>query len=91
VSDNGPGLSDDTIVHMFEPYYQLSKKRSSKQGLGVGLSIVKKIVDDLGATIDYIKKPFSIKELEKKIKSIISLRNRMEKHQIINIRKGLRF
>ncbi len=51
VSDNGPGLSGDTIAHLFEPYYQLSKKRSNKQGIGVGLSIVKKIVDDLGASI----------------------------------------
>ncbi len=52
VADNGPGLSDDTIAHLFEPYYQLSGKRSSKQGIGVGLSIVKKIVDDLGASVD---------------------------------------
>ncbi|MBN1698653.1 MAG: substrate-binding domain-containing protein [Spirochaetales bacterium] len=51
VSDNGPGLSKETIEHLFEPYYQLSRKRSSKQGIGVGLSIVKKILDDLGASI----------------------------------------
>ncbi|MBN2535725.1 MAG: AAA family ATPase [Spirochaetales bacterium] len=51
VKDNGPGLSVDSISHLFEPYYQLSQKRSSKQGIGVGLSIVKKIIDDLGASI----------------------------------------
>jgi signal transduction histidine kinase len=51
VSDNGPGLSRDTISHLFEPYYQLEQKRSSKQGIGVGRSIVKKIIDDLNASI----------------------------------------
>ncbi|MBN2135443.1 MAG: response regulator [Acidobacteria bacterium] len=51
VSDNGPGLSVDTILHLFDPYYQLSQKRTSKQGIGVGLSIVKKIIDDLSAVI----------------------------------------
>jgi signal transduction histidine kinase/DNA-binding LacI/PurR family transcriptional regulator/DNA-binding NarL/FixJ family response regulator len=51
VMDNGPGLSATTMKHIFEPYYQLSQKRSSKEGIGVGLSIVKKIIDDLGASI----------------------------------------
>jgi signal transduction histidine kinase/DNA-binding NarL/FixJ family response regulator len=55
VSDNGPGLSAETIAHMFEPYYQLSMKRTSRQGIGVGLSIVKKIIDDLGASIAVTK------------------------------------
>ncbi len=51
ICDNGPGLPDDTIEHMFEPYYLLSKKKSGQQGIGVGLSIVKKILDGLGASI----------------------------------------
>ncbi len=51
VSDNGPGLPADTYKHIFEPYYLLSKNKTSKQGIGVGLSIVKKIVDGMGAAI----------------------------------------
>jgi DNA-binding LacI/PurR family transcriptional regulator/signal transduction histidine kinase len=51
ISDNGPGLPADTSEHIFEPYYLLSKKKSRQQGIGVGLSIVKKIVDGLGASI----------------------------------------
>jgi response regulator RpfG family c-di-GMP phosphodiesterase len=49
----------------------------------------KKLYGFEGGAIDYIKKPFSIEELEKKIKSIIALRNKMKRHQIINIRKGI--
>jgi DNA-binding LacI/PurR family transcriptional regulator/signal transduction histidine kinase/DNA-binding NarL/FixJ family response regulator len=51
ISDNGPGLPADTSEHIFEPYYLLSKKRNRQQGIGVGLSIVKKIIDGLGAEI----------------------------------------
>ena len=36
---------------MFEPYFQLGGKRKATEGMGVGLSIVKKVVDDLGGTI----------------------------------------
>jgi DNA-binding LacI/PurR family transcriptional regulator/signal transduction histidine kinase/DNA-binding NarL/FixJ family response regulator len=51
ISDNGPGLHAETCEHIFEPYYLLSKKKNRQQGIGVGLSIVKKIVDGLGAAI----------------------------------------
>ncbi|MBN2442607.1 MAG: substrate-binding domain-containing protein [Spirochaetales bacterium] len=51
ISDNGPGLPVETFDHIFEPYYLLSQKKTSKQGIGVGLSIVKKIIDELGAGI----------------------------------------
>jgi len=51
VSDNGPGLPADTSEHIFEPYYLLSMKKTSKQGVGVGLSIIKKIIDGMGASI----------------------------------------
>jgi signal transduction histidine kinase/DNA-binding NarL/FixJ family response regulator len=51
ISDNGPGLPVDTYEHIFEPYYLLSRKRNRQQGIGVGLSIVKEIIDGLGAEI----------------------------------------
>jgi DNA-binding LacI/PurR family transcriptional regulator/signal transduction histidine kinase/DNA-binding NarL/FixJ family response regulator len=51
ISDNGPGLPVDTYEHIFEPYYLLSQKKTSKQGIGVGLSIVKKIIDEMDAAI----------------------------------------
>ncbi|MBN2536128.1 MAG: substrate-binding domain-containing protein [Spirochaetales bacterium] len=51
ISDNGPGLPADTYEHIFEPYYLLSRKRNRQQGTGVGLSIVKEIIDGLGAEI----------------------------------------
>ncbi|MBN2441673.1 MAG: substrate-binding domain-containing protein [Spirochaetales bacterium] len=51
IRDNGPGFPESAINHVFEPYFLLSRKKMSKQGMGVGLSIVKKIMDDAGAEI----------------------------------------
>jgi len=45
----------ETREHIFEPYYLLSKKRNRQQGIGVGLSIVKKIIDGCGAVISVEK------------------------------------
>ncbi|MBN2439929.1 MAG: substrate-binding domain-containing protein [Spirochaetales bacterium] len=51
IKDNGPGLPSDINEHIFQPYFLLSKRKSGHQGIGVGLSIVKKIIDGLGAVI----------------------------------------
>ncbi|MBN2444234.1 MAG: substrate-binding domain-containing protein, partial [Spirochaetales bacterium] len=51
ISDNGPGLPVETSEHLFEPYYLLSRKKTGQQGVGVGLSIVKKIADEIAASI----------------------------------------
>ncbi|MBN2444245.1 MAG: response regulator, partial [Spirochaetales bacterium] len=45
------GLPVETSEHIFEPYYLLSHKKTGQQGVGVGLSIVKKIIDELTASI----------------------------------------
>lgn len=41
VEDNGPGISDNEIQHLFEPYVTGKKK-----GTGLGLAIVKKIIEE---------------------------------------------
>ncbi|MBN2735541.1 MAG: substrate-binding domain-containing protein [Spirochaetales bacterium] len=53
ICDNGPGLTTENAKHIFEPYFLMSKQKTSKQGMGVGLSIVKKILDGLGAEISF--------------------------------------
>jgi PAS domain S-box-containing protein len=49
VSDTGSGIDEETLVHIFEPFY--STKDGSK-GTGLGLSIVHDIVKQHGAFID---------------------------------------
>ncbi|OCT13892.1 two-component sensor histidine kinase [Paenibacillus pectinilyticus] len=45
-SDNGPGIPEDLRSSIFMPFYKVDKSRNSSiQGNGLGLSIVKPIVD----------------------------------------------
>ncbi len=50
VTDNGIGMSDETKQHIFEKFYKADKSRSS-QGNGLGLALVKRIVDAVGGDI----------------------------------------
>lgn len=52
VSDNGPGISDNLHEKVFEPYYKLAVGGRNFEGMGMGLSIVKRIVQDLGGEIN---------------------------------------
>ena len=44
IADSGIGMSEDTAAHIFERHYQGDKSHAS-QGLGLGLSIVARIVE----------------------------------------------
>ena len=54
VSDNGPGLTEDILEHIFEPFF--STKDPGK-GTGLGLSVVFGIVERHNGTISVISKP----------------------------------
>jgi nitrogen fixation/metabolism regulation signal transduction histidine kinase len=41
LSDNGPGIDEDLLPHLFEPY-----KTTKTKGSGLGLAIVKRIVEE---------------------------------------------
>ena len=48
VTDNGCGMSDDVLKHLYEPFY--TRRRDGK-GTGLGLSITYRIVQDHGGEI----------------------------------------
>ena len=45
IMDTGIGISEEQIKNIFKPYYQISREKSNFQGLGMGLYIVKKIIE----------------------------------------------
>lgn len=46
IADQGPGIAKDEIPHLWEPFYQIDKSRTrNKEGTGLGLPIVKKIIE----------------------------------------------
>lgn len=52
VKDSGHGIPEDQQEKVFLPYYKLSVRGKNSDGMGVGLSIVKKIVYDIQGSID---------------------------------------
>ena len=50
VKDDGIGMSEETVAHIFDRMYQYDKSRSNS-GLGLGLSFVKEIARILGCDV----------------------------------------
>ncbi len=57
VKDSGIGIPLDLQKKIFEPYYQINQKKTGLQGMGLGLPIVKKVVDSLGGEIHIESNP----------------------------------
>lgn len=51
VRNSGAIISADELTHLFEPFYQLSRKKMNAQGIGMGLYTVKSIIDTIGGEI----------------------------------------
>lgn len=45
VSDTGKGINPEHLPHLFEPFNRLGAERSGIEGTGIGLVIVKRLVD----------------------------------------------
>lgn len=57
VRDQGQGIKPEFYERIFEPYFQIDQEDESKQGLGLGLPIVKKIVESLEGEIIVFSDP----------------------------------
>jgi signal transduction histidine kinase len=54
IEDNGPGISPEVRDKLFTPFVT-----TKAQGTGLGLSFVKKVLEDHGGTIQYVERPLS--------------------------------
>ena len=72
LSDNGPGISKQQLPYVFERFFRADEARSFKGGSGIGLSIVKKIIEDHGGRV------WAHSEPGKGMTILFSLRKHME-------------
>lgn len=54
VTDNGTGISEDDIPHIWERFYQVQQKKDEYTGHGLGLALVKEIISAHGENIDVV-------------------------------------
>ena len=55
IKDDGPGIPEEDIPQLFEPFYRVDRSRSKKTGgYGLGLSLSKKIMDAHGGKIEIL-------------------------------------
>lgn len=53
ITDNGKGIAQEDLKHIFERFYRTdSSRNSSEGGSGIGLAIVKKIIEDHKGSIE---------------------------------------
>lgn len=55
VDDNGPGVAQEMLDRLFEPY--TSTKPPSAYPSGLGLAVARYLMQDIGGTVAYIPKP----------------------------------
>lgn len=50
IRDHGIGMTEEDLQHIFDRFYQADRSRSS-EGVGLGLSLVRRILDMLGGSV----------------------------------------
>lgn len=51
VKDSGPGLTAEQVGQLFLPFNRLSKAARGEEGTGIGLALIKRLVELMGGTI----------------------------------------
>jgi signal transduction histidine kinase len=53
VCDDGPGIDKDDRPHLFEPFYRGARVQSNIPGNGLGLHLVKRLMEGQGGTVKF--------------------------------------
>ncbi|MEW6141540.1 MAG: histidine kinase N-terminal 7TM domain-containing protein [Chloroflexota bacterium] len=57
IEDNGPGMDEETRLHLFDPYWQRAAQKGGQSGLGIGLALSKLLVELQGGRITVESEP----------------------------------
>tara|TARA_B100000902_G_scaffold395284_1_gene453538 strand:+ start:11155 stop:13023 length:1869 start_codon:yes stop_codon:yes gene_type:complete len=64
ISDTGSGIPEKDKASIFEPFFQVSEKWMTQQeGLGLGLTICKKLVEKMNGSIELIQNKYDNKSI----------------------------
>jgi two-component system sporulation sensor kinase C len=50
IEDHGPGIAADVLPHIFDPFF--STKQGTEQGMGLGLSVSRSLIEAMGGRIE---------------------------------------
>ena len=87
IKDNGFGISENNIPKLFTPFERIGAEASSTEGTGLGLTVVKKLVELMGGIVGVESKlgegsVFWI-ELQKTVNNLV-MYNKIKEKDIIN-------
>ena len=86
VSDNGMGMNEEFVKHIFEPFErERNTTASGIQGTGLGMAITKNIVDMMHGTIDVQSSPGEGTKVTVRVELKVLERSKAEK-ELINYR-----
>lgn len=69
ISDTGPGMSEEFLLHIFEPFTQEQDlSRTHYKGTGLGMAITKKLVELMGGAITVKSRPGEGSEFQVELK-----------------------
>lgn len=58
IEDSGPGIPEDLIGQVFEPFFRASPGRNQTiKGAGLGLAIAREIIERFGGTVEISNRP----------------------------------
>ena len=50
-SDNGAGVAEEKLPYIFDEFYRIDESRNQKEGNGLGLYIVKYLIESMGGSV----------------------------------------
>ncbi|MEX0751108.1 MAG: HAMP domain-containing sensor histidine kinase, partial [Dehalococcoidia bacterium] len=57
VLDRGPGIEEAEREAIFEPFYRSERTAAAAEGIGIGLSVCRRLIEAMGGTIWYSERP----------------------------------
>jgi signal transduction histidine kinase len=57
IEDDGPGIPEDMLSQVFEPFFRADPSRGSTKGAGLGLTIANEIIERLGGSLTLENRP----------------------------------